>query len=272
MDDFIDQKEYEGLIEQIHSLYGYDFTDYADSSIKRRISHFMAARKIRSVDALRRSLEDGNMFGEFIQELPVTFTEMFRNPSFFKVIREKVTRRLASYPVIKIWIAGCATGEEVYSISILLKEEGLLDRSIIYATDINERSLHAARQGVYSIDNMKTYTANYLDAGGTRPFSEYYTAKYSSVLFNKSLQKNVVFSLHNLATDKSFNEFQFILCRNVLMYFNPRLQSKVIDLFYESLDNFGFLGLGDKESLLFADRKTSFREIVKGERIFMKIK
>jgi len=197
---------------------------------------------------------------------------MFRDPSFYKSLREKVLKRLATYPVVKIWLAGCATGEEAYSVAILLKEEGLLERSIIYATDINQKSLQIAKQGVYSLEGMKTYTSNYLNAGGKNSFSEYYKAKYGSALFEKSLSQNILFSPHNLATDKSFNEFQLIICRNVLMYFNQHLQDKVVDLFYESLCPFGFLGLGDKESLLFSGQKEKFEEIDRKEKIYMRVK
>jgi chemotaxis protein methyltransferase CheR len=167
-------------------------------------------------------------------------------------------------------MAGCATGEEVYSLAILLKEEGLLDRTIIYATDINQKSLQIAKEGIYPVENMKAYTANYIHSGGMESFSEYYKSKYNSVMFDKSLKQNIVFSPHNLTTDKSFNEFQLVICRNVLIYFNQQLQNRVINLFYESLCPFGFLGLGNKESLLFTDKKDFFEEIDRKERIFRK--
>lgn len=269
----MDSKEYLDLLESVRMAYGYDFTDYAESSVKRRITHFMENRKITTIDALSKMLlKDEARFEEFVQELSVTVTEMFRDPFFYKSIRDSVIKRLATYPVIKIWIAGCATGEEVYSLAILLKEEGLLDRSLIYATDINQKSLDIAKEGVYPLANMKGYTHNYMQAGGMESFSSYYTAKYSSVLFEKTLKQNVVFAPHNLAADKSFNEFQLIICRNVLMYFNKNLQDKVLSLFHESLCHFGFLGLGDKESLLFADNKFCFEETDKKQKIYMKIK
>jgi chemotaxis protein methyltransferase CheR len=271
MDNVINADEYRQLLESIRFIYGYDFTEYAESAVKRRIVHFMGNKKIVTVDTLGKLLlKDESFFEEFVQELSVTVTEMFRDPSFYKSIREKLAKRLATYPVIKIWIAGCATGEEVYSMGILLKEEGLLDRSIIYATDINQKSLQVAMQGIYSLGEMKAYTHNYITSGGTNEFSEYYTANYSSVVFKKFLKQNVVFSPHNLAMDKSFNEFQFIICRNVLMYFNQQLQNKVVDLFYESLCHFGFLGLGDKESLLFSEKREYFEETDKKEKIYMK--
>jgi chemotaxis protein methyltransferase CheR len=273
MEIIIDDKEYRKLLELIRFIYGYDFTDYAESSVKRRIVHFMENQKINALDDLGKILvKDEIVFERFVQDLSITVTEMFRDPSFYQSIREKLVKRLRTYPVIKIWIAGCATGEEVYSIAIILKENDLLERSIIYATDINQRSLQIAKEGVYSLEQLKKYTQNYFDAGGTEPFSNYYTAKYNAALFDKSLKQNVVFSAHNLATDKSFNEFQMIICRNVLMYFNSNLQNKVFTLFHESLCQFGFLGLGDKESLLFMDGKGIFEEVDKKEKIYMKIK
>jgi chemotaxis protein methyltransferase CheR len=196
---------------------------------------------------------------------------MFRDPAFYKGLRQKVTKRLATYPFIKIWIAGCATGEEVYSLAILLKEEDLLQRSVIYATDINQKSLQIAKDGIYPLTNMKAYTDNYIKSGGKNSFSEYYKAKYNSVLFDKSLKDNIVFSPHNLTIDRSFNEFQLIICRNVLIYFNQNLQDKVISLFHESLCTLGFLGLGNKESLLFTSKRKCFEDVVKKEKIYMKI-
>jgi chemotaxis protein methyltransferase CheR len=264
-------KEFKEFLESIRFVYGYDFTNYAEASVKRRVLQFMQNNHLESLDKLGKMLlRDEQFFEGFIQELSVTVTEMFRDPFFFKCLRTKVLKRLATYPFIRIWAAGCATGEEVYSMAIMLKEEKLLDRSIIYATDINQKSLETARQGIYSISNMKAYTSNYIKAGGTNSFSEYYQAKYGSVLLDKSLRQNIVFSPHNLTTDNSFNEFQLITCRNVLIYFNQQLQDHVINLFYESLCPFGFLGLGNKESLLFSTRKNSFEEIDRKEKIYMK--
>ena len=269
MDSTIGNEEYSGLLESIRFIYGYDFTDYAESAVRRRIIHFMQHTNIETVDKLGKLLlRDEAFFEEFVQELSVTVTEMFRDPTFYKSLRHKLIKRLATYPVIKIWIAGCATGEEVYSMAILLKEEGLLERSIIYATDINQKSLHIAREGVYPVENMKAYTANYQKAGGTKPFSEYYKAKYNSVMFDKSLKQSIVFAPHNLTTDKSFNEFQMIICRNVLIYFNQQLQNKVINLFYESLCPFGFLGLGTKNRFSFLISKKTFR-ILTGKKKYL---
>lgn len=266
--DDVDLKE---LLESIRTAYGYDFTEYAQASVKRRVRHFMNMHRINTPGDLKKRLLAGEMFFEqFVQEMTVNVTEMFRDPVFYKSLRAHVIGRLATYPFIKIWIAGSSTGEEVYSVAILLKEEGLLDRSVIYATDINQRVLQTARNGIYPISYMKTYTENYLKAGGKRAFSDYYLAKYDAVLINESLKRNIIFSVHNLAIDKSFNEFQLILCRNVLIYFNQDLQSKVITLLHESLCPFGFLALGNKESLLFAERRGRFETVDKKEKIFIK--
>lgn len=269
----IGDREYDDLLESINGLYGYDFKNYAESSVKRRIQHFMNNKKIDSVNDLEKTLLGSEAtFEEFVQELSVTVTEMFRDPSFYLRIRETIMPRLITYPIVKIWMAGCATGQEVYSLSIVLKEEGLWDRSIIYATDINQKSLMIAKEGIYSVENMQLYTSNYQRSGGKGTFSEYYKAKYGGVLFDQSLKENVVFSPHNLAIDQSFNEFQLIICRNVLMYFNQTLQNRVLNLFYESLCPFGFLGLGDKESLLFYENRNLFEEIDRKEKVYRKSK
>lgn len=263
--------QYRDLLESIKFIYGYDFTEYAEASVRRRIDLFMDSRKIKGVDVLKNMvLEDQRLFEEFIQNISVTVTEMFRDPAFYSSLREHVVKRLATYPFIKVWIAGCATGEEVYSLAIVLKEANLLRRSIIYATDINQKSLMTAKEGIYPIENMKLYTTNYQQSGGTASFSEYYKAKYNSVMFDKTLKENIVFASHNLVVDKAFNEFQLIMCRNVMIYFNQQLQKKVINLFNESLCTFGFLCLGNKESLLFSDVREKFDEIDQRQKIFMK--
>lgn len=267
----MDNEELKNLLESIRFVYGYDFTDYAEASVRRRVANFINNKKIGSISELGKLLlHNEHEFEKFVQEITVNVTEMFRDPTFYKALRDKVTGRLATYPFIKIWIAGCATGEEVYSTAIWLKEEGLLERSVIYATDINQKALQMAKDGVFPIDYMKNYTTNYIKAGGKNSFSDYYIAKYGSVLVDKSLRQNIVFSVHNLAVDKSFNEFQLILCRNVMIYFNQKLQNRAINLFYDSLCPFGFLGLGSKESLLFSERRKDFEEVDKKEKIFMK--
>lgn len=259
------------FLSAIKDRYGYDFSNYAQASVQRRIENFMNKNKFFSIHDLGKDLlNDETKFSVFIQEFTVNVTEMFRDPAFYKSLIENVFTRLNTYHMLRIWIAGCSTGEEVYSIAILLREAGLLERSVIYATDINPKSLLAAKEGIFSISSMKTYTENYQKAGGKNSFSDYYIAKYDSAMIDKSLRKNIVFSAHNLAADKSFNEFQLILCRNVLIYFNQYLQNRVINLFYDSLCPFGFLGLGNKESLLFSDKKTFFTEIDRREKIFIK--
>jgi chemotaxis protein methyltransferase CheR len=271
MKELINNTELKDLLEVVNTCYGYDYTGYSPSSIKRSIIFFMDTRQIPSILILKKLLlENETLFGEFVRSVSITVTEMFRDPLYYKTLREKIIRRLATYPMIRVWVAGCATGEEAYSIAIMLKEEGLLERSVIYATDINQYSLAIGMQGAYPLKNMQLYTTNYLKAGGLSGFSEYYTAKYDSVLFNNALKQKIVFSSHNLVTDRSFNEFQLVTCRNVLIYFNNELQNKVIDLLYESLCPFGFLSLGNRENLHCYHKKDSFTVIDKKAKIFMK--
>jgi chemotaxis protein methyltransferase CheR len=266
-----DHEELKQLLESIRSVYGYDFTEYAEASLRRRVHHFMNTNNIHSIRDLGKTLlKDEIIFERFVQDVTVKVTEMFRDPPFYKSLQENVIQRLATYPFIKIWIAGSSTGEEVYSLAILFSEKGLLERSLIYATDINQQSLQTAKEGIYHLRNMKRYTSNYIKAGGQRSFSDYYMARYDSALLDRSLKQNIVFSVHNLAIDRSFNEFQLILCRNVLIYFNRQLQNKVIHLFYESLCPWGFLALGNKESLLFAESRDRFEEIDKKEKIYIR--
>lgn len=270
--DTIDSADLKAMLAAIREVYGYDFTQYAEASIKRRSLYFMNSRQIKTIGELSKSLlQDEILFEEFLQNLSVTVTEMFRDPAFYSSLRSKVIKRLATYPFIKVWVAGCATGEEVYSIAILLKEEGLLSRSLIYATDINQHSLQLAKTGIFPMDLMKTYTENYLKSGGKEDFSQYYVSQYNAALFDRSLRNNVVFAPHNLASDQSFNEFQLILCRNVLIYFNQQLQNKVMNLFYDSLCSFGILGLGNKESLIFTDKQKRFDAIDSRQKVFIKM-
>jgi chemotaxis protein methyltransferase CheR len=196
---------------------------------------------------------------------------MFRDPSFYVAFRNEVVPALRTYPFTRIWCAGCSTGEEVYSLAIVLQEEGLYDRTRIYATDINEQVLETARSGVFPLDKMKQYTQNYIKAGGTREFSEYYVAAYDSVRFSRALTENVVFAQHNLASDRAFNEFNVIVCRNVMIYFDKALQDRVHQLFYESLATFGMLALGHKESVSFTPFVDSYEVVDAAERIYRKI-
>ena len=263
--------ELQTMLTAVREAYGYDFTQYAEASLKRRSLYFMNSHSIKTVSELSSLLlQDEILFEEFVRNLSVTVTEMFRDPTFYACLRDKAIKRLATYPFIKVWVAGCATGEEVYSIAILLKEEGLLSRSLIYATDINQHSLRLAKDGIFPMDLMKNYTANYHKSGGQKDFSEYYVAQYNAALFDKTLRDNMVFAPHNLASDQSFNEFHLILCRNVLIYFNQELQNKVMNLFYDSLCTFGILGLGNKETMLFTDKQKNFEVVDRKEKVFIK--
>jgi chemotaxis protein methyltransferase CheR len=260
------------LMEAIYMKYSYDFRDYAGASQKRRVLHAMHQMDCASISELQaRVLHDADAFMQLLQYLTIPTSEMFRDPSYFLALREHVVPHLQTYPSLKIWIAGCSTGEEVYSMAILLKEEGLLERSIIYATDINPQSLDRARKGVYPLDRMRAYTASYQMSGGRRAFSDYFTAAYDSALFDRSLIENVSFADHSLATDSVFSETHLVSCRNVLIYFNRKLQDRALGLFHESLCHRGFIGLGSKESIEFSARATSFEPLVKAERIYRKV-
>ncbi|MDR9857080.1 protein-glutamate O-methyltransferase CheR [Paenibacillus sp. VCA1] len=265
--------ELELLLEGIHRLYGYDFRNYALPSLRRRIWHFIHSENVKSISALQEKvLHDRACFERMVQTLSIPVTEMFRDPNVFKAFRENIVPMLRTYPYIRIWHAGCSTGEEVYSMAILLHEEGLYEKSRIYATDMNDRSLAVARQGIFGIEKMKQYTKNYIEAGGTRSFSEYYTAKYNSVIFKPFLQKNIIFAEHNLATDRSFNEFNVIFCRNVMIYFNDTLRNRVHGLFHESLSRFGILVLGSKESMQFTEYGEYYEPLDRVEKIYRKMK
>ncbi|MCJ8207113.1 protein-glutamate O-methyltransferase CheR [Pseudomonas sp. RGM2987] len=260
------------LIEAIYLKYSYDFRDYSGSSIKRRVHHALGQFECKTISALQeRVLHDPGAFMQLLQLLTIPVSEMFRDPTHFLAIREEVVPLLRTYPSIKIWIAGCSTGEEVYSMAILLREEGLLDRTFIYATDINPRSLEKAKQGIFSLESVRTYTQNYQRAGGRQSFADYYTAAYDYAMFDKTLCKNVTFADHSLATDSVFSETQLISCRNVLIYFNKKLQDRAFGLFHESLSHRGFLVLGSKETLDFSAYGGHFEPLVKQERIYRKL-
>lgn len=259
------------LIEAIYLKYSYDFRDYSGASVKRRVHHALRQFDCATVSALQeRVLHDPAAFMQLLQFLTIPVSEMFRDPSHFLAIRQEVVPILRTYPSIKIWIAGCSTGEEVYSMAILLREEGLLDRTIIYATDINPHSLEKAQQGIYSMESVRAYTQNYQRAGGQSAFSDYYTSAYEYAIFDKSLRENVTFADHSLATDSVFSETQLISCRNVLIYFNKKLQDRAFALFHESLCHRGFLVLGSKETLDFSAYSSKFEPLVKQERIYRK--
>ena len=260
------------LIEAIYLKYSYDFRDYSGASIKRRVQHALRQFDCNTISALQeRVLHDPTMFMQLLQFLTIPVSEMFRDPEHFLAIRQEVVPILRTYPSLKIWIAGCSTGEEVYSMAILLREEGLLDRTIIYATDINPRSLDKAKQGIFSLENIRAYTQNYQKSGGQKAFSDYYTAAYDFAIFDKSLRENVTFADHSLATDSVFSETHLISCRNVLIYFNKNLQNRAFGLFHESLCHRGFLMLGSKETLDFSDYSKQFSALLKPERIYRKL-
>ena len=259
------------LVEAVYLKYNYDFRNYTGVSQKRRVLVAMREMGCSTVSELQsRVLHDPNGFAQLLQYLTIPVTEMFRDPEYFRAVREQVAPFLKTYPSLKIWVAGCSTGEEVYSLAILLKEEGLLDRSIIYATDINPKSLETARRGVYPIDRMRLYTENYQKSGGKAAFSDYYTAAYGGALFERSLIENVTFADHSLSTDTVFSETHFVSCRNVLIYFNRTLQDRVFGLFHESLCHRGFLGLGSKESIDFSSYAGRFEPLARRERVYRK--
>jgi len=259
------------LLEAIFVKYGYDFRDYAQAHVKRRVLHRLGLSGLDSISAMQhRVITDQSFFDKLLLDLSINVTEMFRDPLFYRMIREEVAPVLHTYPFIKIWVAGCATGEEVYSLAILLKEEGLYDRSQIYATDFNQVVLNKAKEGIYPIDRLKEYTGNYQKAGGLGSLGDYYTAKYSSVIIDQTLKDKIVFADHNLVTDTVFGEMNMIVCRNVLIYFNKELQNHVTKLFLDSLCAGGFLCLGSKESLRFTVYSDAFEEVAAKERIFRK--
>lgn len=260
------------LVEAVYLKYNYDFRDYTGASQKRRVLVAMREMECATVSELQsRVLHEPNGFAQLLQYLTIPVTEMFRDPEYFLAVREQVAPFLKTYPSLKIWVAGCSTGEEVYSLAILLKEEGLLERSIIYATDINPESLDAARRGVFPLDRMRLYTENYQKSGGKAAFSDYYTAAYGGALFERSLMENVTFADHSLSTDSVFSETHFVSCRNVLIYFNRRLQDRVLGLFHDSLCHRGFLGLGSKESIDFSSYAERFEALARRERVYRKV-
>ena len=272
-DPELERLEIELLLEGIFRQYGFDFRSYAYASIRRRLWRRIQLEGLETVSALQdRVLHEPSMMEHLLLDLSINVTAMFRDPTFYLAFRQKVVPVLRTYPFFRIWHAGCSTGEEVYSMAILLEEEGLYDRARIYATDINEVVVHRARAGIFPLDRMQEYTENYIRAGGTRSFSEYYVAKYDGALFSPSLQRNVVFSQHNLVTDRSFTEFNVILCRNVLIYFDRELQARVHGLFYESLVHLGILCLGSKESLRLSEYESSYEELSGAERIYRKVR
>ncbi|MDM8568567.1 protein-glutamate O-methyltransferase CheR [Thiotrichales bacterium HSG1] len=260
------------LLQAVYLKYGYDFRNYAKASIKRRVQHRLSKDGFESISAMQNKvLYDVSFFETLLLDLSINVTEMFRDPKFYLALRKVIIPHLKKYPFLKIWHAGCSSGEEVYSMAIILKEEGLYDRTQIYATDMNEVVLKQAKDGIFNISRLKQYTANYQKAGGQESFSDYYTAHYDHAVMSKSLKKNILFSDHNLATDGVFGEMNLIICRNVLIYFNRDLQNRVLGLFSDSLPDDGFLCLGSKESIRFSAFSDSFSDIVREEKIYRKV-
>ncbi|HXB95234.1 MAG TPA: protein-glutamate O-methyltransferase CheR [Puia sp.] len=267
----IQHEQLELLLNDISMRYGYDFTEYSRASIQRRVQRLFAMDQFPSFAEFRYRLQtDGQYFRRFVEEITVNVTEMLRDPSFYRTLRTTILPILATYPFIRIWHAGCSTGEEVYSMAILLKEAGLLQKSLLYGTDINPHVIEKARKGIFPVSQMQKYSENYIQSGGVQDFSAYYTANYHLAKFDSSLTGRMIFSTHNLVSDFSFNEFQLILCRNVLIYFERDLQEKVFRLFDYSLENFGYLALGSKESLRFSSTANRYRQVGR-EKIWRKV-
>lgn len=268
----IENEVLDKLLIDIYNNYGYDFTKYSKASLQRRINTFYTKSRITNYNEFLEKLNNRQYFTNFIQEITVNVTEMFRDFSFYKILKEKVIPILATYPFIRIWHAGCSTGEEVYSFAILLKEAGILNKALLYATDINGAVIENAKLGIFPIKMMQQYSENYILSGGKADFSTYYRADNNFAKFDEIFSKKMVFSTHNLVSDSSFNEFQLIVCRNVLIYFNQDLQNKVLKLFDKSLDNLGFLALGNKESLRFSTINNKYHQLDLKEKIWRKSK
>jgi chemotaxis protein methyltransferase CheR len=269
----LEELEVRLLTEGIFKHYGFDFRDYSLPSLRRRIWKRVYAEGLSTISGLiEKVLHDAQSMERLLLDLTVNVTAMFRDPTFYLSFRQKVVPLLRTYPFVRIWHAGCSTGEEVYSMAILLQEEGLYERCRIYATDINESVLQKAMSGIFPVSTMQENTSNYISAGGTGTFSDYYTARYDYAIFRPALRENVVFAQHNLVTDSSFNQFNVIFCRNVLIYFNNALQDRVQQLFLQSLDNFGILGLGKKESVRYTTVNENYEELDAEEKLYRRIR
>jgi chemotaxis protein methyltransferase CheR len=259
------------LLEAIYAKYFYDFRDYSQSTIKRRLLLVMDQYRLPSISALQEKLFlEKDFFGVILQYLTIPTTEMFRDPAYFQSVRNYVVPVLKTYPSLKVWVAGCSHGEELYSLAILFKEEGIFERTLFYATDINPQSLEIAERGIYTAEAIQKYTENHHRAGGKGSLSAYYDSRYESVAMVPDLRKNVVFADHSLATDTVFSEIHFISCRNVLIYFNRELQNRALTLFLDSLCHRGFLGLGSKETIQFSSAGPGFEAFSEEQRIFRK--
>lgn len=269
----LNDEELDLLITELSDRHGYDFANYARASLKRRVTRLMMLDRFPSfAELLYRLKDDQGYLARVVEELTVNVTEMFRDPAVYKTIRETVLPVLATHPFIRIWHAGCSTGEEVYSMAILLEEANLLHRSLLYATDLNPAVIENIKRGIFPISQMKQYSENYLLAGGKKDFSNYYTAKYEWAKFDDRLKTKMIAATHNLVSDRSFNEFQIIFCRNVLIYFDKTLQDRVLTLFDDSLENLGFIVLGSKENLRFSPLAKKYVQLENREKIWRKMK
>ena len=264
--------EFDLILEAIYQKYGYDFRNYAKASLRRRLRYRLSQSNLKTISEMQHKLlNDKEFFDTLLLDLTINVTEMFRDPSFFKALREIVISELKKQPFIKVWHAGCSSGEEIYSTAILLKENGMYESSLIYATDTNEMVLDKAKSGIFPIEKMKDFTVNYRKAGGIASFADYYTARYDNAIMDNSLKKNIVFSNHNLVTDSVFGEMDLIMCRNVLIYFNRELQDRVFRLFMDSLRPGGFLCLGSKETVRFSSFSENFENVIEKERVYRRI-
>lgn len=264
-------EDVEILVREIHHKYGYDFSGYARPSLIRRISRLYLLDNFTDFNSFRITIKaDRQYFYRFIEEITVNLTEMFRDPEFFRVLRTDVLPCFSTLPLIRIWLAGCSTGEEAISTAIILKELNLLDKSVIYATDLNQASIRTALNGNFSLQHMKQYSQNYINAGGTQEFSGYYETTSSVAVFSTELLKRILFSTHNLVSDGSFNLFNLIICRNVLIYFDKALQAKIFRLFDQSLGKGCYIGLGSKETIRFSTIASNFSQVSSREKIWVK--
>ena len=264
--------EFDLILEAIYQKYGYDFRNYAKASLRRRLRYRLSQSNLKTISEMQHKLlNDKKFFDTLLLDLTINVTEMFRDPSFFKALKEIVIFELKKQPFIKVWHAGCSSGEEIYSTAILLKENGMYESSLIYATDTNEMVLDKAKSGIFPIEKMKDFTVNYRKAGGIASFADYYTARYDNAIMDNSLKKNIVFSNHNLVTDSVFGEMDLIMCRNVLIYFNRELQDRVFRLFLDSLRPGGFLCLGSKETIRFSSFSENFENVIEKERVYRRI-
>jgi chemotaxis protein methyltransferase CheR len=270
--NMVTDEDVDNLLCDLLEVHGYDFTEYSKASIKRRLNRLFILDRFPSIAEFRyRLISDQDYLRRIVEEITVNVTEMFRDPVFYRTLREEVLPVLATHPFIRIWHAGCSTGEEVYSMAIILQEANLLQKSLLYATDINPLVVEKLRKGIFPIRHMKQYSENYILSGGKRDFSDYYTAKYDLAKFDETLSRRMISSTHNLVSDRSFNEFQLIMCRNVMIYFDKDLQDKTLTLFDESLEKLGFLALGSKENLKFSIVAKKYLQLDNKEKIWRKV-